>query len=293
MKLNNHLLVFSGLFLGISSVLLVVLQKYTLIFLHHTVTFCQEMAKTISFGLPNNLGIVIATTLFIVIFITIIKLLMIIINMWFMRRDLYKNIISINSNFIVINSLKPFAFCFGIVKPKVYISNKLKCLLTKRELKVVVAHENYHLKSHDTITSMLVNIFESLFPYLPTISDVIKHYRIERELMADQFAIIESGGNKDLINVLKKLLKYRPEFSFAGIPAIAEVDTLEPRINKLINNQHFVKRFNCNNLIISFMSILILVTLAIIPINTAEVHSKGDDTVILCVDRKMSTYYTM
>lgn len=210
-----------------------------------------------------------------------------------MRSDLYKNIISKNGNLYVINSSKPFAFCFGIIRPKVYISNKLKSLLTKKELEVVIAHENYHLKSHDTITLTLANFFESLFPYFPIISDVIKHYRIERELMADQFAILESGGNKDLVNVLKKLLKFRPSFSYAGIPTIAEIDTLEPRINKLINNQHFVKKFKLRNLIISFMSVLILVTLAIIPIKTAEVHTRGGDTVVLCVDKKMSSYYTL
>lgn len=293
MKLNNHLLVFTGLFLGISSVLFAVLQKYILIFLHHTVTFCQEMAKTISFGLPNNLGYYVASILFIVIFSSLIKLLMIIINIWFLRKDLYKNIIDINNNYIVINSPKPFAFCFGIIKPKVYVSNKLEKLLTKKELKVVIAHENYHLKNHDTITLSLASVFESLLPYFPIITDVIRHYRIERELMADQFAILESGGNKNLISVLKKLLKYKPQFSFAGIPAIAEIDTLEARINKLINNQHFVKKFKLRNLIISFISVFTLVTLAIIPVNTSEVHSRGDDTVILCVDNKMSTYYTL
>lgn len=292
MKLNNHILAFSGLFLGISAILLVVLQKYLPLFLHHTVTFCQEMAKTISFGLPNNLGIVIASILFIVILITLTKLLMIVINMWFRRRDLYKNIVYKNSNYIVVNSSTPFAFCFGIISPRIYVSNKLIQILSKEEFRTVIAHENYHLKSHDTITLSLASVFESLFPYFPIISDVIKHYKIERELMADQFAIIESGGNRNLISVLKKLLKYKPQFSFAGIPAIAEIDTLEPRINKLINNQHFVKKFKLRNLIISFMSFIILATLAIIPVNTAEVHSKGEDTVILCVDNKMSTYYT-
>lgn len=293
MKLNNHLLVFSGLFLGISSILLIVLQKYLTVFFHHTITFCQEMAKTISFGLPNNVGIVVGTTLLIVIFIAIVRLLIVTINMWLMRRALYRNTVSTRNDFVVINSSTPFAFCFGIINPKIYVSTKLIRILSKAELRTVIAHENYHLKSHDTITLSLASVFESLFPYFPIITDVIRHYRVERELMADQFAIIESGSNRNLISVLKKLLRYNLTFSFAGIPAIVEVDTLEPRINKLINNQHFVKKFKFRNLIISFMSFIILATLAIIPVNTAEVHSKGEDTVILCVDMKMSSYYTL
>lgn len=293
MKLNKYLIIFIGIFLGINIILFTVLNKYFLVFLHHSITLCQEMAKTISFGLPNNLGIVIVSILFMVIFIAIIKLSIEMINMWFLKRNLYKNIVSINNNFIVINSSKPFAFCFGIINPKIYVSNKLIQILSKRELKSVLLHESHHLKKHDTTTLLFATVFESLTPYFPFIKDMVRHYRIERELMADQFAILESGGDKDLINVLKKLLKYKPQFSFAGIPAIAEIDTLEPRINKLINNQHFVKKFKLRNLIISFMSVLTLVTLVIIPVNTAEVHSKGNDTVILCVDKNMSTYYTL
>lgn len=293
MKLNNHLLAFSSLFLGISSILLVVLKKYLPLFLHQTITFCQEMAKTISFGLPNNLGIIIASISLLIIFVTITKLLIMLINIWLTKRHLYKNTIYSTNSYVVVNSYKPFAFCFGIISPRIYVSNKLIQILSKKELEVVIAHENYHLKSHDTITLSLANIFESLFPYLPIIFDIVKHYRIERELMADEFAIIESGGNRNLISVLKKLLKYKPQFSYAGIPAIAEIDTLTPRINKLVNNYDFIKKFRFRNLIISFISVLVLVTLAIIPVSTAEIHSSGDDTVILCVDNKMSTYYTL
>lgn len=293
MKTNNHPLIFSSFFLGISFILVVVLQKYLVLFFHHTITFCREMAKTISFGLADKLGIFVALTFFLMISITLIKFFSLLFKTWSMRRNLQEKTISINKNYVVVDSSKPFAFCFGIINPKIYVSNKLIRILSKKEFKTVIAHENYHLKNHDTIVLSLASILQSLFPYLPIISDLIKNYRIDRELMADQFAVLQSGGNNNLIAVLKKLLNDKSQYSYSSIPAIAELDTLEPRINKLINNYDFVKRFKLKNLIISFISVFILVSLAILPVNAVELHSSADDVAILCVDKMMSTYYTL
>ena len=111
--------------------------------------------------------------------------------------------------------------------------------------------------------------------------------------MADKFAILELGNSNDLINVLKKLLKYESQINFARVPAIADIDTLEPRINKLVNNEHFIKKFKFKNIIISFLSITFLTALALIPVNTSEIHTKDSDSVVLCVDKNMSSYYTL
>jgi len=293
MRLNKYIAIFIGIFLGLNTILFIVLQKYFWIVLHHSITLCQEMVKTLSVDLFKNTSQAILLLLFITISITIIKLLITIVKMYLLKLDLNKNIVNTSNNISIVNSANPYAFCFGIRNPKIYISTKLINILTKKELEVVIAHENYHLKNHDTITLMLSNIFCSLVPYFPLISDIIYNYKVERELLADQAAILSQNNDANLVNVLKKLIKYEPQFNYAGIPAIADINTLEARINKLTMSKKFSKKFNWNNVIISFISLTFLLVLIFIPINPIEVHSKGNDTVILCVDNNMSSYYTL
>jgi bla regulator protein BlaR1 len=293
MKLTKQLFIFTGLFVGINAILLVVLHKYFRIFFHQTVIFCQEMTKVVISGLPNNFGIFIILILSFVVLTSILKFSVVVINMWNLRKKINKNILDINDNYITINSVRPFAFCFGIIKPKIYVSKKLIQILSKRELRSVILHEKYHIQKHDTLTLLIATVFESLTPHLPLVKDIIRNYKIERELMADKSAILELGSSNDLISVLKKLLKYESQIDFAGIPAIAGIDTLEPRIKRLVNNEHFIKAFSYKNIIISLISTIFLVFLALIPVNTSEIHTVNSDSVILCLDKNMSSYYTL
>ncbi len=293
MKLSNQLLIFTGLFMGVNAILFIVLHKYFIILFHHTVTFCQEMAKTVMSGLPNNFGIFIILILSFIVLASIFKFLIVIINMSLLRKKLNKNILNVNSNYITINSQKPFAFCFGIIKPKIYVSKKLVQILSKSEFRSVLLHEKYHLQKHDTLTLLIATVVESLTPHVPLFKDIIKNYKIERELMADKSAILELGSSNPLISALKKLLKYESQIDFVGVPAIADIDTLEPRIKRLVNNEHFIKKFKFKNIIISLLSIIFLVILALVPVNTLEIHAMNSDSIILCVDKNMSTYYTL
>ena len=250
------------------------------------------MAKTLVSSLPNNIGLVVFGALFLIIVLTIIKLVVAIFKMVSLKMMLNKNLISSSNEIYIVNSTKPFAFCFGIRNPKIYLSTKIIKILTKKELEVVIAHESYHLKSHDTQVLTLATILESLTPYFPVLTDLIRNYKIERELLADQFAISNSN-HKNLMNVLKKLLKQNIEFDYAGLPAIADVDTLEVRINRLINNKKFSKKYSLRNIVISSVCLSIFIFLILIPVKTTELHATGSDAVILCVDKKMSSYYTL
>lgn len=250
------------------------------------------MAKTFLSSLPSSFGPVFFSILFLIVVITAIRLFVAVFKMFSLKLKLNKNLVSSSGNLSIVNSTKPFAFCFGIRSPKIYLSTKLIKMLTKKELEMVISHEKYHLKSHDTQILTLATIFESLTPYFPVFSDLIKNYKIERELLADRFSI-SNNNNKNLINVLRKLLKQNTKFDYAGSPAIGEVDTFEVRINSLLSNKEFNKSFSWNNVIISGVSLFIFLILIFIPIKTTEMHTSNDDAIILCVDKKMSSYYTL
>jgi len=204
MKLNKHVTTFIGIFLGINIILFITINKYFSILFHQTIYICQEMAKTLLSSLPNNIGLIVFGALFLIIAITAIRLLVAIFKIISFKMMLNKNFVSSSNNISIINSPKPIAFCFGIRNPKIYVSTKLIKILTKEELEIVIAHENYHLKNHDTQVLTLATILESLTPYFPVLTDLIKNYKVERELLADEFAISNSN-NKNLINEYHQL----------------------------------------------------------------------------------------
>ena len=89
---------------------------------------------------------------------------------------------------MTIQSEKPFAFCFGIRSPKIYVSSALISLFTKDEFETILCHEKHHLESRDALTLLVAHMVESLFPFFPLLSDLIMAYRTEREMLADRAA---------------------------------------------------------------------------------------------------------
>lgn len=294
MKLNKYLILFIGIFVGLNTILFVVLQKYFLIFLHHTIYYCQEMVKTLSFRLPGNIGMVVFSILLLILITALIKFILTVVRVYNLRKDLLRNSIEdmsmsqilnrldLESRVKIVNSTKPYALCFGVREPKIYLSTKLIKMLSIKELEVVLRHEKYHLEHRDTLTLMLATIFESLLPFFPLISDFIRQYRIDRELSADEAASLGIGGNKHLSSVLTKLLKYEPGFAFIASPAIADVDTLEARIQRLINTSVVSRKFHFKNVAISSLSVGFLFFLALSPVNAVELHTEGHDVMMVC-----------
>lgn len=294
MKLNKYLIAFIRLFVGMSIILFTVLQKYFLLLLHHTIYYCQEMAKTLSVRLPGNTGIIVFALLLGILAFTVVKFILTVIKIYRFRKSLSNTVsestqvsillhkLNLQNRVLVVNTSRPFALCFGMRNPKIYVSTKLVEMLSPAELEVVLHHENYHLKHWDTVTLMLATIFESLLPFFPLISDLIRQYKTERELSADKAASFSLGGDKHLASALTKLLQYEPQTAFVAVPAIADPDTLEVRIKRLINKQYFYKRFKFNNILISFASVGFLLTLTLTSVNAVELHTEKHDVVFVC-----------
>ena len=293
MKLNKHLILFVGLFVGLNVILLAVFKKYYLLLLHHTIFYCREMAKTLAIRLPASSGTVVFLFLSLIILTAIIKFIVMVVKIYKMRKNLLENItdntpltklinkMNLESRVLVVNSPKPFAYCFGI-QPKIYISTKLVEMLSAGELEVVLRHEKHHLDNRDTLTMMLAGIIESLLPFFPLISDIIRQYRIERELSADGAAGAGVKGNKHLTKVLIKLLKFEPDYSYSAVPAIASMDILEARIKRLTYKTESTAQFSYRNIAVSLASFSFLLFLVLIPINAVEFHTEDHDFMMVC-----------
>ena len=75
-----------------------------------------------------------------------------------------------------------------------------------------------------------------------------------------------------------------PALAFA--PALANRDTLEPRIKALIKKEFQVKKFATTNIIISLMSMTFLTAAIYSPVQAVDMHGKQYDSVLLCVSGK-------
>lgn len=252
------------------------------------------MVNTLPIRLPGNLGKA-GVLIFLMMFAFIIlKFVVTWIKVLRMKNHLHSSLVHTdkiklltkklnlqNKTFVYQNN-RPSAFCFGFKNPKIYISTGLIHILSDVELEAVLRHERYHLKNKDALMLFFASITQSLFPFFPIISDITKSYHIQREIAADESVIKDMQNPKSLISVLGKLIAYEPRNTLTFAPAIADWDTLEIRIKKLVKRKFEYRRISLGKIVISLVSFIILGALALTPVNAVEFHDKGKDVMVLC-----------
>ncbi|MEK7177443.1 MAG: M56 family metallopeptidase [Patescibacteria group bacterium] len=293
MKLGKHFLIFVSLLLILGTLVSMVIYKFIPLLVHHTIYYCQAIAHTLSFQMPENLGMIIFIIIYAVIFYTAIKFISTLLRIYRFRSYLQKNVfnhanltpllknLNLINKVITIQNEKPFAFCFGIKSPKIYISTKLISLSTKSELQVILLHEQHHLEHRDAFTLLIAHTLESLFPFFPLLSDLILAYRTERELLADK-AAINGNDRMHLISVFKKLLRYESATDSAFVPAIIDHHTLDARIRAVTQNRQYRHVFSLKNIFISLFSLSVILFFITVPVTALELHEGGRDVMILC-----------
>ena len=294
MRINKHLFLFSSLLMLLIASYFFVLVKFFPILIHHTFYYCREMARAISLSLPGNWGMIVFGVLIISVLYTAIKLFATVVQVYKFRRllsqsttkdhglsDIFKSL-QLIGKVVVLGETRPFAYCFGVRNPKIFISTGLIALVSRKELEVILRHEKYHLEHRDNLILLVATFIESLFPFFPILTDLIRIYKTDRELLADQEAIQGEVDARSLSSVLKKLLQYEPVTLPALAPAIADVDTLETRIKSLLSIKVNYRKLGKRNLMYSTIFITVLIGLMTTPVNAIELHEDGLDVVVVC-----------
>lgn len=294
-KINRNLALFLSLFLILGILMVSIIQKLSPLFAH-AIYYCQSLfIEAHMIPIPYYLSIIPFVFFLLILTISIIKFFVLNIKMQFLKiklrgniaidQDTYKFIshLGLQDKAVLVQSDKQFAFCLGVRTPKIYFSTDLLSQLSLKELEAVLRHEQYHLENRDTLTMIIASVTHSLFPFFPLLGDLIKKYRIEREIEADKFAVTQVGDHHALISVLKKLLAF-PTVETVAVAAIADQDTLEPRIYSLVNKFYFRKQFRLRHLFITLFSFLVLVTIIVMPISAKEIYHKERDVFMVCAD---------
>jgi Zn-dependent protease with chaperone function len=294
-RINKNLAIFSGLFFLLGSLLFITVQKFSPL-IGHLTYYCQSLfVEANMIPIPYYLSIIPFVFLFFILIVSFIKFFVLNLKVQVLKYKL-KDSITINRDTenllkrlglkdkaVLVKADKQFAFCLGVRNPKIYFSTGLLSNLTIKELEAVLRHEQYHLENHDTFTMIVASVANSLFPFFPLVSDLIKKYRIDREIEADKFAVSKIGDQYPLISALKKLLAF-PTIEIVAVAAIADHDTLEPRIYSLVNKPYIRRQFRIRHLLITLFSSIVLATVMVIPVHAKELHHEEHDVMMLCTD---------
>lgn len=294
-KINKNLTTFSLLFIVLATLLFFSFQKlFPLI--GHVTYYCQSMlVEARMIPIPYFLTAIPFAILLLILTVSLIKFLSLSIKVQILkirlRRDKLCNTkinkllfrIGLQNKAMLVNSNKRFAFCLGVRRPMIYFSTGLVSELSLEELESVLRHEQYHLEKNDTFTMIVGSVAYSLFPFFPFIGDLINKYRVDREIEADRFSVEKIRNKNILISALKKLLAY-PTMGITTVSAIADKDTLEPRIYTLINKPYKKRRISVKNVFFSLISCIVLIAIFVFPVHAKELHHEDHDVVMLCAD---------
>lgn len=107
--------------------------------------------------------------------------------------------------FTVLVDEVPFAFCHGLIRPRIYVSTSLLRILGPAELTAVLAHERAHQLSRDPLKIAITQVLTSALLLVPGVSRIKDRFLLSLEIKADQ-AVKQEVGVGHLRNALYKLL---------------------------------------------------------------------------------------
>lgn len=119
----------------------------------------------------------------------------------------------------------------GWWRPVVLLPAALVAGMPPDLLEALLAHEMAHIQRHDYLVNLLQNVIETLLFYHPAVWWISHRIRVERELIADDFAARQLGEPRRLALALSEL--ERLQFSTHHLAQAANGGHLMDRIQRL------------------------------------------------------------
>ena len=94
---------------------------------------------------------------------------------------------------LLVPSRRPLAFCAGLVRPRIVVSDGLIELLSDRELLSVLAHERHHARRRDPLRRALAQAISDAFWFIPAFRTTADTQMTISELAADAVAARSAG----------------------------------------------------------------------------------------------------
>lgn len=118
---------------------------------------------------------------------------------------------------VCVNDDARYAYCAGLLSPRVYVSLGAVRSLRSDELEAVLLHEGHHLRRRDPLRSLIARVLGALFLSVPLISELVKRFEVARELDADHAALAAQGTPRGLAGALLTLGERPPSVTALGM----------------------------------------------------------------------------
>jgi Zn-dependent protease with chaperone function len=96
----------------------------------------------------------------------------------------------------------PQAFCTGLLRPRLYLSDATLGVLSRAELDAVLAHEQHHLRYRDPLRIFFARMLGDALFFLPVLRRLSERYAAMAELAADAAAVRHSNDPAPLASAL-------------------------------------------------------------------------------------------
>jgi Zn-dependent protease with chaperone function len=118
---------------------------------------------------------------------------------------------------------QPLAFSFGLIKPKIAISDSLYKISSNQELQAILLHEKYHVDKKHTFKALIAKAIANGFFFLPVAKVLWEGFIKANELSADARVISELGSSLALTSALLTVLRSKTEPSVASFLNLNEL----------------------------------------------------------------------
>ena len=136
-----------------------------------------------------------------------------------------------HDGFLIIPSRTPAAFVAGLLRPRPYLTSSAVRLLTRRERRIVAAHELEHVRRRDPVKLLVLRIAALLFPGFKWIEE---KWKAAAELECDSASLSGGAEPKEVSLTILKLARSMgsagPALAYAAGPDAA----LRQRVESLL-----------------------------------------------------------
>lgn len=161
---------------------------------------------------------------------------------------------------IVISGAEPVALAFGMFRRRIVLSTGLIDMLDEQELTAVLYHEYYHLRHYDPLKTFLLTLSVSILGYVPILKNILSNYKVVREILADNYAIKQSGSAVGIGGALIKMIKSdaarrdHPMFTGAVVSPFAADVSINDRISRILEpDKELLLPYSKRNIAISLI----------------------------------------
>lgn len=138
----------------------------------------------------------------------------------------------LHGHVMLVDAPEAFSFVYGLLAPRVAVSQGLIETASAKELSAVIEHERYHVQNLDPLKIVLARSLAAALFFLPVLGALRARYIADCELGADRQAIARYG-DRSLAGALVKAIRGPSLIELNVAASIGGPDLLEVRVAQL------------------------------------------------------------